>query len=139
MKLSIINKSRLERTFRLDADYYQSGYTDIEKVLLQKQNVYSIIDICKVSDGNHMSIAEHFNYENGIPYYRGQDITDFFLENVSPVYISREIFNFPMMKRSHFNVGDVLVSIVGTIGNLSLVTNAVIEATGSCKIAILRQ
>ncbi len=85
-----------------------------------------------------MSIAEHFQDKIGVPYFRGQDITDFFLENVKPVYIPEEIYNTPLLKRSHFQSGDVLLSIVGTIGNLSLVTESIGKSTGSCKLAIIR-
>jgi len=138
MQISIINKSGLERTLRIDSEYYQPAYIAIEKIISKLSNVLPVTELCHVSDGNHMSIAEHFIVEDGIPYYRGQDITDFFLENVNPVFIPNKIYNTPLMKRSHFKVGDVLLSIVGTIGNLSLVTENIKQATGSCKIAILR-
>lgn len=42
------------------------------------------------------------------------------------------------MKRSYFHAGDVLLSIVGTVGSLSLITDEIKESTGSCKLAILR-
>ena len=138
MRISVINKSKLERTLRIDSEYYQQKYIDIEKTLIKLPDIKPITELCRVSDGNHMSIAEHFINDQGVPYYRGQDITDFFLENIMPVFIPKEIYNTPVMKRSHFKVGDVLLSIVGTVGSLSLVTENIKEATGSCKIAILR-
>ena len=73
-----------------------------------------------VSDGNHMGISEQFSDE-GIPYYRGQDAGAFFIENSNPICIDEITFNRPVMKRSHLKQGDVLLSIVGTIGALSLV------------------
>ncbi|MDD4072140.1 MAG: hypothetical protein PHY78_07255 [Desulfobacterales bacterium] len=69
---------------------------------------------------------------------RGQDINDFFIENADPIRIPKKNYDTPMMQRSHFLSGDVLLSIVGTIGSLSLVSDTIGEATGSCKIAILR-
>ncbi len=138
MHTSVINKSKLERTLRIDSEYYQQKYIGIEKVLLSLPDIKPITELCRVSDGNHMSIAQYFSVNEGVPYYRGQDITDFFLENITPVSIPKEIYNAPVMKRSHFKVGDVLLSIVGTVGSLSLVTENIKEATGSCKIAILR-
>jgi len=89
-----------------------------------------------VSDGNHFSISEHFQ-DFGIPYYRGQDVTGhFFIEQATPVCIDQEAFQEDHMVRSHLKQGDVLLSIVGTIGELALVgiTGA---ATCSCKLAIL--
>ncbi len=91
-----------------------------------------------VSDGNHLSVSRHFLDKGGVPYYRGQDINDFFIENASPARIPEEVYSSAMMGRSHFCAGDVLLSIVGTIGSLSIVPPTLGNATGSCKIAILR-
>ncbi|WKZ75452.1 MAG: restriction endonuclease subunit S [Vicingaceae bacterium] len=85
-----------------------------------------------------MSISENY-VDEGIPYYRGSDIYNFFIEHTQhPLKIPKDVFELPTMKRSHLKKGDVLVSIVGAIiGNLSLVkTNQL--ATCSCKLAILR-
>lgn len=65
-------------------------------------------------------------------------LKSFFLENASPIMIPEKVFSSPMMARSHFHAGDVLLSIVGTIGSLSIVPENLGQATGSCKIAILR-
>jgi restriction endonuclease S subunit len=83
-----------------------------------------------------MSISEKF-VDNGVPYYRGQDIHSFFIEGANPIRIDKDTFNLPVMKRSHLKKGDVLLSIVGTIGKLGLVTTSN-KATCSCKLAILR-
>lgn len=90
-----------------------------------------------MSDGNHFSIAESF-IDGGIPYYRGQDaVGHFFIEQSTPNTITREAFDQPYMKRSHLKQGDVLLSIIGTIGETSLVKTKQ-DATCSCKLAILR-
>jgi len=138
MQTSVINKSSLERTLRIDGEYYQKKYLSIEKKMFSFCNIKAITDLCIVSDGNHMSIAKYFTSEQGIPYYRGQNLTDFFLENASPIFIPENIYESTFIKRSHFKVGDVLLSIVGTVGNLSLITKNIKKSTGSCKIAILR-
>jgi len=138
MQYSIVNFKNLERTKRLDSEYYSPTYLRLLSILNKKVTV-SIKQICKVSDGNHMSISSYFQDYPGVPYYRGQDInTDFFLENANPIYIPNEIYELSYMKRSHFKPGDVLLSIVGTIGSISLVTDQIQKSTGSCKIAILR-
>lgn len=138
MQYSVVNYSKLERTTRLDGEFYKPIFLEILE-LLQKVRTKPMTDLCKVSDGNHMSIANYFQENEGVPYYRGQDInTDFFLENANPVYISDEIYNRGYMKRSYFKNGDVLLSIVGTVGSLSLITDNIKKATGSCKLAILR-
>jgi len=138
MQYSIINYRGLERTARLDGEFYQPIFLDLFQSL-NTVNTEPITNLCKISDGNHMTVAEYFQENEGLPYYRGQDInTNFFLEDAKPVYIPRKIYDRGYMKRSHFRIGDVLLSIVGTVGSLSMITDKISESTGSCKLAILR-
>ena len=83
-----------------------------------------------------MSVSDDF-CDKGIPYYRGQDTNHIFIENASPVYISDSYYNQENMKRSHLRKNDILLSIVGTIGNTSFVYSNK-KATCSCKLAIIR-
>ncbi|MFL8937240.1 restriction endonuclease subunit S [Rossellomorea oryzaecorticis] len=135
LEISVINKSELERTFRVDSEFYEKENLEIQEVL-NFHETSRISELTKVSDGNHMSISEKF-IDEGIPYYRGQDIHNFFIEQSNPICIDNETFNIPHMKRSHLKKGDVLLSIVGTIGGVSLVSKEE-PATCNCKLAILR-
>lgn len=138
MQYSIVNYRNLERTNRIDSEFYQSVFLDLLRSL-RKVAIKPMTDLCKVSDGNHMSVAEYFQESGGVPYYRGQDInTNYFLEDAKPIYIPEGIYEQWHMRRSHFHRGDVLLSIVGTVGSLSLVTDHIMKSTGSCKLAILR-
>ncbi|MGL4392429.1 MAG: restriction endonuclease subunit S [Fusobacteriaceae bacterium] len=130
-----VNRNLLERTFRVDSEFYSKENLNIEKKL-QKFNCENLTQLAKISDGNHMSISESF-IEKGIPYYRGQDIHNFFIEDSTPICIDRETFMSSTIKRSHLKKGDVLLSIVGTIGGVSLVGSEA-DATCNCKLAILR-
>ena len=128
--------SELERTWRIDAEFFQRRYVHLAERLAKLQCA-NVTSVANVSDGNHFSISDSF-VENGIPYYRGQDaVGHFFIEQSTPNTITREAFDRPFMKRSYLQQGDVLLSIIGTVGETSLVkTNQ--EATCSCKLAILR-
>ena len=138
MQTSIATYSELERTKRIDAEFFWPVFLGLNKVLSAKI-VQPLTALCNVSDGNHMSVAHYFQADNGIPYYRGQDInTDFFIENAKPIFIPENIYALPHMRRSWFQEGDILLSIVGTIGSLSIVTEKIKKSTGSCKIAVLR-
>jgi hypothetical protein len=128
--------SALERTKRIDAEYFHKRHIRTEQ-LLEKCNTESVVNCADISDGNHFSISENF-VEKGVPYYRGQDVVgNFFVEQADPVHITDEAFHEPWMYRSHLQKGDVLLSIVGTIGELSVVSDTT-PATCSCKLAILR-
>ena len=131
-----IRLSELERTLRLDSEYFRRNYIEIAKILWNAKTT-SIAESCLVSDGNHFSISDEF-VEDGVPYYRGQDVAGhFFIEQSSPVSITEAAYNQNFMRRSHLHKGDVLLSIVGTIGESSVVSSDR-KATCSCKLAILR-
>ena len=138
MQVSVVSYSELERTKRIDAEFFWPEFLVLNALLLQKQT-QALTNLCDVSDGNHMLVASHFQHHGDVPYYRGKDINkDFFLENSNPIYIPENIYHLPYMKRSWFQEDDVLLSIVGTVGSLSIVTDKIEKSTGSCKIAILR-
>ncbi len=135
LEISEVLLSKLERTARFDSEFYSKENLVIDK-LIHSKKVESIAQVTKVSDGNHMSISHNF-IETGIPYYRGQNIHNYFIEESNPICINEETFNIGYLKRSHLQKGDVLLSIVGTIGGVALVsTNE--KATCNCKLAILR-
>lgn len=135
VEFSEINLSNLERTSRIDAEFYQKSNILVEK-LLNKWDKNAFSKCFNVSDGNHMSISDSF-CDEGVPYYRGQDIYSLFIENSNSLYISQEAYDNPVMRRSYLKKGDVLMSIVGTVGKSALVTSDR-QATCSCKLAILR-
>ena len=135
LEISEVSNLALERTVRLDSEFYKKENL-ITLDLLKRHEVLNLTEITKVSDGNHNAISEKFQ-DTGIPYYRGQDVSSFFVENAKPMCIDDDTFHLPVMKRSHLKKGDVLLSIVGTIGKLSLVYSDK-QATCSCKLAILR-
>lgn len=127
--------SQLERTNRLDSEFYKKKSLQIVE-LLTSISAKPITNLVDVSDGNHMGISEKF-IDEGIPYYRGQDIHNFFIEDANPICIDEDTFNVPYMHRSHLKKGDILLSIVGTIGEVALVSKDD-KATCNCKLAILR-
>lgn len=130
---SIIKKSQLEGAIRLDAEYYRPEYLASQKRLMSFKTS-PLSSLCKVTDGNHSSISECFT-ESGVRYLRGQDLTDFFISESTPIYIPEEVYN--KLRRSHIFHEDVLVSIVGTIGLVSIAAKHFDKLTANCKIAIL--
>lgn len=137
LEISEINFSELERTTRIDSEFYKTVNLNFLNTIIEKKPK-SLAEFVNISDGNHLSISDHF-CEEGVPYYRGGDIYNFYIEQTSnPLRIPEEVYNIGNMKRSHLKKGDVLISIVGAIiGNLSLVRTDS-KATCSCKLAILR-
>ena len=135
LECSEINRSELERTLRIESEFYSKSAIKVSD-MLQSRSHDLLTTFVNVSDGNHMGISDYF-IDEGVPYYRGQDAGAFFIENSNPICIDEKTFELPVMKRSHLKKGDVILSIVGTIGSLSLVYSDK-SATCSCKLAILR-
>ena len=136
LEISEIQLSDLERTARIDAEFYKKENMVIA-AMLKKPEFHPVTDYFTISDGNHMSISEEFQTE-GVPYYRGQDIYNTFIEEASSVCIDYGTYMHPHMIRSHLMPGDVLMSIVGAIvGNTALVSSDK-PATCSCKLSIIR-
>ena len=106
--------SELERTNRLDSEFYKKKSLKIVE-FLKRMQAKPLTDYVDVSDGNHMGISNKFT-DKGIPYYRGQDIHNFFIENANPICIDENTYNCSYMHRSHIKKNDILLSIVGTIG-----------------------
>ncbi len=130
---SIIQKSHLESAHRLDAEYYQPEYLKTEDIL-GKLKTALLSEVCKITDGNHSKISEKYS-DSGVRYLRGMDLSDFFISDADPVYIPEEIYK--VLKRSYIFQNDVLVSIVGTVGLISIIADQYEKLTANCKIAIL--
>lgn len=135
-EISEIRLSALERTLRFDSEFFLKRHLH-NAALLTHLKMQSVADAAFISDGNHFAISDEFT-DIGVPYYRGQDVVgNFFIEQATPTYITNRAFSQPTMERSHLKRGDVLLSIIGTIGEASLVSSDS-SATCSCKLAILR-
>lgn len=136
LEATIARTTQLERTARIDSEYFEKRFLR-SAALIERWDRDHVAALAHVSDGNHFSISDDF-VDEGVPYYRGQDVTGrFFVEATTPIHINREAYEQKHMVRSHLKKGDVLLSIVGTIGELSLVASDE-PATCSCKLAILR-
>ena len=101
-----IKLSNLERTLRIDSEFYNKAYIKSENILKKFTNI-PLTDIVNISDGNHMKISDSFR-EKGIPYYRGQDVSKFFIEQSNPLCITESAYNASVMKRSYLQKDDIL-------------------------------
>lgn len=136
LECSEIMLSNLERTTRIDAEFYAKNNLRVLDIL-SKYSLDKITDNYYVSDGNHMSVSDSF-VDVGVPYYRGQDIYNVFIEDSSPICIDKKTYTLSTMMRSWLKKGDVLLSIVGAIIGNTAIVSSYKEATCSCKLAILR-
>lgn len=139
MVYSIIQKSQLEGANRLDAEYYQLEYLELVKSLLSTKSYEQWADI----KGRFITgpFGSEFNVENYVNdtnyrYIRGKDVREFFLLDNDNVYIPEK--DFQRLKKYSLQEEDILVSVVGTLGNTSIIDKFSVPAIFSCKSTVFR-
>lgn len=138
-----IAKSDLEFSFRLDSEYYQKEYLSIEKLALEKNGV-NLGTLTDFLIGPFGSAFKTENYEEettgeeetNYRYIRGKDVKPFFLMNDDNKFIPES--DFSRLQKYKVLPNDVLVSVVGTLGNASIALEKELPAIFSCKSTILR-
>ncbi|MDJ0531686.1 MAG: N-6 DNA methylase [Xenococcaceae cyanobacterium MO_207.B15] len=137
LEVSIVKYSSLEFTRRFDSEYYQKEFLNFEQKVLHKD--YSYLD----EEANFLigPFGSQFivsNYEEKSPYryIRGKDVKPFFVVNEDNVYIPE--FDFNRLEKYKLKENDILISVVGTLGNALIVTEHEIPAIFSCKSTVVR-
>lgn len=69
-------------------------------------------------------------------YIRGQDVKPFLLQDTSPRYMADS--DFFRLKKYALSSNDILVSVVGTLGNACIIQNHEIPAIFSCKSTAIK-
>lgn len=115
---SIILKSQLEGAKRLDAEYYQPEYLEIDSAMKQHQPLKIFAE--KIFSGPFGSTLKSESYQDaGIPFIRIGDISDLFIETMGLVYISES--EHRRIHSTYLKPGDIVLSKIGTVGRLSVI------------------
>src|SRR3989344_2650901 len=137
--VSIIKKSQLEGTKRLDAEYYQPEYLALQENLEKTKSITAWGEI----EGKFITgpFGSEFNTENYVQegkyrYVRGKDVKDFFPTDEDNVYIPKE--DYERLKKYALSEGDILISVVGTPGIGAVVDSTLPPAIFSCKSTVYR-
>ncbi|WP_404789214.1 restriction endonuclease subunit S [Altericista sp. CCNU0014] len=97
-------------------------------------NYVELGDIAWISDGDHAIMPETF--DSGRRYLRAKDLKYFCIDDSDPVYVSENYFK--TLLRSHVKSHDILLSIMGTIGNIAIFPEDLEDVTANRAIAIIR-
>lgn len=112
---SIIQKSQLEGAMRLDAEYYQPEYLELEKDLKEyKDNLKSFREVLEKGNsltGGATPLGANYS-ENGIKFLRVQNIMPGYLDFSDIVFIEKKIHE-GQLGRSKLINGDILLTITG--------------------------
>lgn len=129
--------SELEFSRRIDAEYYQKIYLEYED-LIQKCSNDKLEKKADFLIGPFGSAFDTSNYTD-VPkyrYVRGQDVKPFDLKDTEPRYMTKA--DFERLEKYALKPKDILVSVVGTLGNACIVKETDVPAIFSCKSTVIR-
>ncbi|MFH1841081.1 MAG: restriction endonuclease subunit S [Candidatus Shapirobacteria bacterium] len=139
MTFSIIQKSQLEGARRLDAEYFQPEYLSLEKNILETKLFKKWGELkgefITGPFGSEFNI-ENYTSDNEYRYLRGKDVKPFFVLNDDNVYMPKD--DFDRLKKYSLRENDLLLSVVGTLGNVAIVSKNDLPSIFSCKSTIFR-
>jgi len=123
----------------LDAEYYQQVYLEIESKIVETGAYipwgYIGGQFVTGPFGSEF-IVENYIEEGPYRYVRGQDVKEFFLVDTDNVYIPED--DYRRLSKYALAEGDILISVVGTLGNTAVVDKAVPPAIFNCKSILFR-
>jgi type I restriction enzyme S subunit len=120
--------------YRFDAECYRPELLAVEQRIAALKP-RPLEAVATVTDGNHVSIAEHY-CESGVRYLKGAELSDVFIDDTEPTYIPSDLYS--QITRAQIARGDVLLSVIGSVGPVAFVTDKYDRLSCSCKLAILR-
>jgi len=132
-----ILKSDLEYSGRIDSEYYRKHLLSFEKQVC-KNNYTALNSVANFLIGPFGSAFDTENYvENGeYRYVRGQDVKPFILKDGENRFVPFD--DYERLKKYALKEKDILVSVVGTLGNACIVQTKDLPAIFSCKSTVIR-
>lgn len=129
--------SELDFSNRLDAEYYQKLHlkykTRIESI--KHNRLDSFADFLIGPFGSAYNTSNYVEFSE-YRYIRGQDVKPFELQSTSARYMAKE--DYDRLSKYALKPGDILVSVVGTIGNTCIVSEKDVPGIFSCKSTVIR-
>ncbi|PIP24472.1 MAG: hypothetical protein CO140_04035 [Candidatus Moranbacteria bacterium CG_4_9_14_3_um_filter_40_7] len=116
---SIIQKSQLKGTTRMDAEYFQSDFLNIENKLnsIETQKISDISE--SVVNFGAYSLCNFIKWEeSGVPYLNVQDIKNGYVDFSNTKFISEKVNE--ILKKSKVLEGQIIMTMAGTIGNIAV-------------------
>ena len=138
LEISEVKFSETLMVSRFDSEYFRPSLIKLQR-RIQAQPHIKLGEKSKLITGPFGSEFHVENYDNqsGFRYIRGKDIKSFFVEEDDNVYISNA--DYIRLSAHSVKEADVLISVVGTLGNACIITEKDISAIFSCKSTAIRR
>ncbi len=129
--------SALEYSGRIDAEYYKPSFLEYENIITAKggEALENLSNFLIGPFGSAFTV-DNYTDDKTYRYIRGKDCKPLRLDDSDNVYMPKE--DYERLSRYALKENDILVSVVGTIGNAALVTKKDLPAVFSCKNTVLR-
>jgi len=105
-------------TGRLDAEYYQPKYEEVEKIIKKAGFVY-LEDICSAINYGSVPTSPYTENNEGIPYIKGLNLKSTFIIKDKLDYI---VNTEKLPNKVFTKEGDIIISQMGTVGDVGIVT-----------------
>lgn len=137
LEIAEVDLGQLEFSGRLDSEYYRPNHLLAEQLVLRRSGVPlgSLCDFVIGPFGSAFTV-ENYTDNQSYRYIRGKDVKPMALAEDDNVYMPKA--DYDRLSKYALCADDVLVSVVGTIGNAALVEPRHIPAIFSCKSTALR-
>lgn len=136
LEISILNLNEVLKEnidFRLDSGYFSKKYLKFDTFLEDKKSD-KISYYAKVSDGDHSKFPD--NQKDEVRYLQAKDIKNHFIEDYNPAFVSRDYFE--KNKRSHVTEENVILSIMGSVGDIAITPKGFKSTLANRAVAIIR-
>ncbi|WP_055073846.1 N-6 DNA methylase [Pseudanabaena sp. 'Roaring Creek'] len=132
-----VKLSSLEFSGRIDSEYYRPRFLELETKISSKNHCYlEEKSSFLIGPFGSQFLVENYEKSSRYRYVRGKDVKPFFVMDDDNNYIPEK--DYIRLSKYKLLKNDILVSVVGTIGNSSIVTDEVLPAMFSCKSTVLR-
>lgn len=127
----------LEFSGRLDAEYYRPSFLDFEnRILSRDHSLLSEKASFLIGPFGSQFMVENYEEESPYRYIRGKDVKPFFVMDDDDVNLPAT--DYERLSKYALEKDDLLISVVGTLGNVSIVTQDILPAIFSCKSTVVR-
>ena len=132
-----VRLSNLEFSGRLDAEYYRPSHLRAEALVEKRGGVaLSTVSDFLVGPFGSAFTVENYCDDPTYRYIRGKDVKPMAIAENDNVYMPKS--DYERLAKYALKAGDVLISVVGTVGNSALIEPQHVPATFSCKSTAVR-
>lgn len=133
---SVTNAKEISENNRIDSEYFQPFYLEAEEKVLSVENrkLGHIGDFLIGPFGSAFHVS-NYDPSSSYRYIRGKDVKPFALLDEDSVYMPEK--DFKRLEKYAVVPEDLLISVVGTLGNVAIVPPDV-KGIFSCKSTVFR-